>query len=197
MPARMTHHDLPDGERPVRDLILAYARSLDALKARGVIRSTKVLADYAEWLAAEAKACPLSRACAKKGMTRSTQTRATLSEGPPGDPAVHAADLRGQGDSPIRPSTCWSGSWRRRVQVVRAAVGRVKSCRRARSRCLQQRVPLHMASGPSSLPEVRDVTRSSPSRIGVVFGQPPRDKRDVSGGAYRDRPLRTGPPLGH
>jgi len=50
----MTHHDLPDGERPVRDLILAYARSLDALKARGVIRSTKVLADYAEWLAAEA-----------------------------------------------------------------------------------------------------------------------------------------------
>lgn len=67
MPARMTHHDIADEERPVRDLILAHARSLDALKARGVIRSTKVLADYAEWLAAKALGLTLEAGGAQKG----------------------------------------------------------------------------------------------------------------------------------
>jgi hypothetical protein len=36
----------------VRALIASYSASLVALRQRGVIRSSKVLGDYAEWLAA-------------------------------------------------------------------------------------------------------------------------------------------------
>ena len=43
----------PSSTTAVKDLMRAYRESLEALKARGVIRSTKVVADYAEWLAAK------------------------------------------------------------------------------------------------------------------------------------------------
>jgi hypothetical protein len=51
----------------VRDLLSAYRDSLTALKDRGVIRSTKVLADYAEWLAARGLGLQLASAGAEKG----------------------------------------------------------------------------------------------------------------------------------
>lgn len=56
-------HDEP----PIRDLIRAYALSLEGLRARGVIRSTKVLADYAEWLAAQALDLTLVPSGSNKG----------------------------------------------------------------------------------------------------------------------------------
>jgi hypothetical protein len=59
-----------DDERPVSELMLAYARSLDALKTRGVIRSTKVLADYAEGLAVNALGLTLAAGRRSEGLRR-------------------------------------------------------------------------------------------------------------------------------
>jgi hypothetical protein len=104
----MTHtiHVEPLSTTSVKDLIRAYRESLEALKARGVIRSTKVLADYAEWLAAEGLRLRLVEGGAQKGydavdpLTRlrfQVKARHVV-------PPYMQPDLRGQGsldDSPF------------------------------------------------------------------------------------------------
>lgn len=51
----------------VRELLAAYRDSLTALRARGVIRSPKVVADYAEWLAVTGLKLELAERGAERG----------------------------------------------------------------------------------------------------------------------------------
>lgn len=164
MPVRMTHDDLLNDERPVRDLIVAYARSLDALKARGVIRSTKVLADYAEWLAVRALGLTLEAGGAQKGYDAvdprtglTYQVKARQVTLPYMQP-----DLRGQGDLDEKPFDLLVGILvDGNYEVVRAAVVPWSVVRaRAKRIAYNNGYRIHMASGLLTLPEVVDVTEA-------------------------------------
>ena len=146
----------------VRDLIRAYRHSVDALKARGVIRSTRVLADYGEWLATKAMHLTLVPNGAQKGydaidpksgLTYQVKVRhVTL--------PYMQADLRGQGSLEEEPFDFLVGILLDAdYEVIRAAVVPI-SVVRARSKRIAYNngYRLHMASGLLGDPEVRDVT---------------------------------------
>lgn len=149
-------------EPPVRELIRTYADSVAALRARGVIRSTKVVADYGEWLAARALNLVLVTGGAQKGhdaedprtgATYQVKVRQVM-------PPYMQPDLRGQGALTGRPfdflvGILIDGDYR----VARAAVVPLSVVQaRAKRIAYNNGFRLHMASGLLSLPEVRDVT---------------------------------------
>lgn len=151
-------------ERPVSELMLAYARSLDALKARGVIRSTKVLADYAEWLAVNALGLTLAAGGAQKGYDAvdprtgfTYQVKARQVTLPYMQP-----DLRGQGDLEKKPFDMLVGILiDGDYEVIRAAVVPWSVVRaRAKPIAYNNGYRLHMASGLLGLPAVIDVTEA-------------------------------------
>jgi hypothetical protein len=146
----------------VRELLLAYRTSLDALKARGVIRSTKVLADYAEWLVAKGLRLQLVEGGAQKGhdavdpnsgLRYQVKARHVV-------PPYMQADLRGQGSLDGRPfdflvGVLLDGEY----QVTRAAVVPLHIVQaRAKRIAYNNGYRLHFATGILGLPEVRDVT---------------------------------------
>ena len=152
----------PDDPRPVRELILDYARSLEALKARGVIRSTKVLADYGEWLAVKALGLSLEVGGAQKGYDAvdprsglTYQVKARQVTLPYMQP-----DLRGQGDLEAKPFDLLVGILiDGNYEVIRAAVVPWSVVRaRAKRIAYNNGYRIHMASGLLTLPEVVDVT---------------------------------------
>jgi hypothetical protein len=143
-------------------LVRAYLQSLDELRARGVIRSTKVLADYAEWLAVEAPGLKLVDSGAQKGYDAvdpqtglTYQVKARQVTLPYMQP-----DLRGQGDLNEKPfdllvGILLDGDY----QVIRAAVVPLSIVQaRAKPIAYNNGYRLHMASGLLNLPEVIDVT---------------------------------------
>ena len=153
-----------DDVRPVRALILAYARSLDALRTRGVIRSTKVLADYAEWLAVQALGLTLEAGGAQKGydaVDPSTgltyQVKARQVTLPYMQP-----DLRGQGDLNEKPFDMLVGILiNGEYEVIRAAVVPWSVVKvRAKRITYNNGYRLHMARGLLSMPGVVDVTEA-------------------------------------
>jgi len=89
----------------VSELLRTYKNAIDALKVRGVVRSTKVLADYAEWLAAQALNLELAAGGAAKGYDATDPRTGTLYQvkarmvAPP----HWQPDLRGQGSLDGRP----------------------------------------------------------------------------------------------
>jgi len=150
-------------EQPaVKDLLRAYRRSVDALKARGVIRSDKVLADYAEWLAVEALGLTLAEGGAQKGYDAvdprtglTYQVKARQVTLPYFQP-----DLRGQGNLDAHPFDVLVGILvDADFAVVRAALVPLAVVRaRAKPISYNNGYRLHMASGLLGLPEVVDVT---------------------------------------
>jgi hypothetical protein len=151
-----------DDERPVRELINAYARSLDALKARGVIRSTKVLADYAEWLAAKALGLVLVEGGAQKGYDAKdprTGLRYQVKARQVAPPYMQP-DLRGQGSLDAAPFDLLVGILvDGNFEVIRAAVVPLPVVQaRAKRIAYNNGFRIHMASGLLNLPEVVDVT---------------------------------------
>lgn len=151
-----------DVDRPVRELIDAYARSLDALKARGVIRSTKVLADYAEWLAAKALGLDLVGGGAQKGYDAKdprTGLRYQVKARQVAPPYMQP-DLRGQGNLEDGPFDMLVGILvNGNFEVIRAAVVPLSVVQaRAKRIAYNNGFRIHMASGLLRLPEVVDVT---------------------------------------
>ena len=140
----------------------AYRDSLDALKARGVIRSTKVLADYAEWLAAKGLHLELVEGGAQKGydaVDRKTGFRYQVKARHVVLPYMQA-DLRGQGRLDDSPFDFLIGVLLDAdYQVVRAAIVPLEIVQ-ARAKRIEYTngYRLHFARGILSLPEVRDVT---------------------------------------
>lgn len=142
--------------RRVRELVKAYAESLDALTRRGVIRSNKVLADYAEWLAAQALGLSLVPAGSQKGYDAidpttglTYQVKARRLAAP-----YFQADLRGFGALDPPPFDMLVGILvDADYQVVRAAVVPLAVVRD------HVRGPrLYMGSGLLTRAEVADVT---------------------------------------
>jgi hypothetical protein len=153
-----------DDERPVRELINVYARSLDALKARGVIRSTKVLADYAEWLAAKALGLSLVEGGAHKGydaVDPHTGLRYQVKARQVAPPYMQP-DLRGQGNLDDGPFDLLVGILvDGNFEVIRAAVVPLSVVQaRAKPIAYNNGFRVHMASGLLGLPGVVDVTEA-------------------------------------
>jgi hypothetical protein len=146
----------------VKDLMRAYRESLEALKARGVIRSTKVLADYAEWLAATGLRLTLVEGGAQKGfdavdaksgLTYQVKARHVVL------PYLQP-DLRGQGSLDDHPFDYLVGVLLGAdYEVMRAAVIPLEVVReRAKRIAYTNGYRVHMGSGILRLPNVRDVT---------------------------------------
>lgn len=147
---------MAQSEAPVKDLVRAYALSLEALTARGVIRSHKVLADYAEWLATEALRLTLVPGGSQKGydavdprngLTYQVKARRLA-------PPYFQPDLRGFGDLDERPFDFLVGILvDADYAVVSAAVVPLAVVRqRAKG------TRLYMGRGLLSAADVRDVT---------------------------------------
>jgi hypothetical protein len=151
-------------DRPasVKDLLHAYRQSVEALKDRGVIRSSKVLADYAEWLATTALHLTLVEGGAQKGfdavdpetgLTYQVKARQVVLP-------YMQSDLLGQGNLDGTPFDLLVGILvGADYEVIRAAIVPLAVVRlRARPIAYNNGYRIHMASGLLSQPGVRDIT---------------------------------------
>jgi len=146
----------------VKDLMRAYRQSIEALKERGVIRSDKVLSDYAERLAVRALGLTIAEGGAQQGydaidpstgLTYQVKARVVA-------PPYMQPDLRGQGNLDEHPFDMLVGILvNAGYEVTRAAIVPLAVVRaRAKAIAYNNGYRLHMASGLQSDPEVRDVT---------------------------------------
>lgn len=148
----------------MRALIASYSASLVALRQRGVIRSSKVLGDYAEWLAAGGLGLELVEDGAQRGydavepetgLRYQVKARQVV-------PPYMQPDLRGHGSLDDRPFDLLVGVLiGAQFEVIRAAVVPIEVVRARVKRIAATggyAYRLHFARGLLSLPEVRDVT---------------------------------------
>jgi hypothetical protein len=149
-------------ESTVKELMTGYRDSLAALKEKGVIRSSKVLADYAEWLSARGLGLQLAPAGAMKGydavdpstgVTYQVKARHVV-------PPYMQPDLRGGGSLEPKPFDFLIGVLLdAEYGVIRAAViPHSIVAARAKRIAYNNGYRFHMGSTVLSLPEVRDVT---------------------------------------
>lgn len=146
----------------IRLLLRSYKDALSELQNRGVIRSTKVLADYAEWLAAHALNLELAEGGATKGydaIDRATGMRYQVKARHVIPPYMQP-DLRGQGSLDNEPFDYLVGVLIGvDYEVLRAAIVPIALVReRAKRIKYTNGYRFHLASGVLSHPDVVDVT---------------------------------------
>lgn len=152
----------PGEAASIKDLMRAYKEALSALKDRGVIRSTKVLADYAEWLAAKALGLELARGGATKGydaIDPVTHERYQVKARHVVPPYMQP-DLRGQGSLDDGPFDYLVGVLLgEEYQVRLAAIVPIALVReRAKRIAYNNGYRLHLGVGILGHPDVVDVT---------------------------------------
>lgn len=143
-------------EPTVKDLVRAYMNSREALRARGVIRSNRVLlSDYAEWLAAKALRLKLVAGGSNKGFDAVDRAGLRYQIKARQHTAIYQQpDLRGFGDLSLDPFDL----------LVAVIVGVDYSVLRAllipiaavRQRAKGPR--MYVGRGVLAMPDIRDVT---------------------------------------